>query len=136
MAFVRRRASADDVPVSSFSDIAFLLIIFFILVTSLEQFAGFKTSLPAGEQTAQTVETDEMPTVKVHDGRITMNEETVSIEQLHDRLAAMNLGERETDEERIVIIEATGRVAYQVYYEVMAAISHAGGVIAIVQEGD
>ncbi len=135
MAFIRRRAKADDVPVSSFSDIAFLLIIFFILVTSLEQFAGFKAALPAGEQSTQEAE-EEMPTVKMHDGRITMNEDTVTIEQLHERLKAMNLAERETDEERIVIIEATGRVEYQVYFEVMAAISHAGGVIAIIKEGD
>lgn len=136
MPFVRRRADTDDLPVSSFSDIAFLLIIFFILVTSLEQFAGFQASLPAGDQSAEQVDAEEMPTVKVHDSRITLNEETVSAEQLFQRLAAMNLAERASDEDRIVIIEASGRVPYQVYYEVMAAISGAGGVIAIVQEGD
>jgi biopolymer transport protein ExbD len=118
--------------VSSFSDIAFLLIIFFILVTSLEKFAGFKASLPAADKSKQT-QSDTMPTVKLNNGMLFFNDEQVDMDALRGRLAARNLpglGE----EERIVIIEATGKVPYQQYYQVMAAISDAGGVVGIVKE--
>lgn len=129
-----RRREAEELPVSSFSDIAFLLIIFFILVTSLEQFAGFEANIPSGEKSEQT-QTDEMPTIKLHNGIINYNENVLSIEELRGQLTAMNLREKAEDK-RIVLLEASGQVPYQPYYEVMAAISAAGGVVGIVQEGE
>jgi biopolymer transport protein ExbD len=33
-----------------------------------------------------------------------------------------------------VLLEAAGKVDYQTYYEILAAISAAGGVVAIVEE--
>ena len=45
----------------------------------------------------------------------------------------MNLPERSGDA-RIVLLEATGSVQYQIYYDVMASISSAGGVIGIIRE--
>ena len=49
-----------EVPVSAFSDIAFLLIIFFILATTLVQVSGVITEIPSGEQ-AQTQQEEETP---------------------------------------------------------------------------
>ena len=34
------------------------------------------------------------------------------------------------------MLEAAGKVSYQAYYEAMAAISTAGGIVAIVEEGE
>lgn len=132
---IRRRAHSDEVPVSSFSDIAFLLIIFFILVTSLEKFAGFRAALPAGDKAAES-KADEMPTVKVDNGRIYYADRILTIDELRAELDALKLGAKAREEERIVIIEATGAVAYQTYYEIMAAISTAQGVVGIVKEGE
>jgi biopolymer transport protein ExbD len=52
---------------------------------------------------------------------------------LRDRLLDLRLGSKQ-GEERIVLLEAAGKTDYQTYYEAMAAISAAGGVVAIVQE--
>ncbi len=130
---IRRRANLDELPVSSFSDIAFLLIIFFILVTSLEKFAGFNAALPAGDTTAET-QADEMPTVKINEGQIFYEDANITIEDLQTKLAALDLASKPSEEDKIVIIEATGQVPYQIYYEVMAAISSAKGVVGIVKE--
>lgn len=130
-----RQGGADDIPTSSFSDIAFLLIIFFILVTSLQQFTGFKTDLPSGEQ-SQEEQDEEMPTVKLHNDSITFGEEPVNIEELRRELAGLKLTERASEDDRLVIIEATGNTTYQSYYQVMAAIRKAGGVVGILKEGE
>ena len=128
-----RRASREDpeVPLSSFSDIAFLLIIFFILVTSLSQLTGLKTELPAAEQS--DVQPEKTPAVLIVDGRLMFNDEDVDLEALRAALAELRLAEKE-GEERVVLLEASGRVPYQRYYEALAAISGAGGVVGIIQE--
>lgn len=130
----RRELSGDDVPTSSFSDIAFLLIIFFILVTSLQNFAGFKAQLPAGEKSAEAA-TDKMPAIKLHNGDIHLNDQKLDLAGLRRQLTDLNLGGK-PEAERIVLLEATGKVPYQQYYEVMSLISHVGGVVGIVQEGE
>ncbi len=56
----RRDHGCDDIPVASFSDIAFLLIIFFILATTLAKTRGFITELPSGEKSEkQAVKQDD-----------------------------------------------------------------------------
>jgi len=133
----RRRRTArgsrtDDLPVSSFADIAFLLIIFFILATELHSTMGFLTDLPAGQKTEAEVQ-DKTTAVHLREGRILLDDEQVSLDELRRRLAGMGLAARAGDD-RVVLLEAGERVAYQAYYEVMAAISQAGGVIGIVRE--
>ncbi len=127
------RHADTEPPVSSFSDIAFLLIIFFILVTSLSQLTGLQTDMPAAEK-SQT-QPEQTPTIVLTEGgRMQFNDEVISIEELRRALAALSLSEKE-GEDRVVLLEASGRVAYQDYYQVMAAVSAAGGIIGIVQEG-
>ena len=128
-----KRGGGDDVPVSSFSDIAFLLIIFFILTTTLAKSAGFLTDLPSGEDSQQ--ESEEGTTVKLNGATIVLNDKAVSIEELQAELEAMHLEER-TGDAKIVLLEATGSVQYQNYFDVMASISSAGGAIGIIREED
>lgn len=130
----KKKFSMDDIPITSFGDLAFLLIIFFILVTSLQQIAGFKTDIPAADSAPQAT-ADKMPTIKLHDGLITYDEQNISIEQLGERLRGLDLAKK-PEPARIVVIEATGRVNYQEYYQAMAAVTKAGGVIGIVKEND
>lgn len=131
----RDAESASDVPVQSFSDIAFLLIIFFVLATTLAQLSGIVTDMPAGETTEAKAEKTNI--VQVHDGQISMNEDKVSVDALRSKLKGMNLKVKRGDD-KVVLLEATGAVPYQLYYDIVTAISGAGGVIAIVQvdEGD
>ncbi|MBE7462917.1 MAG: biopolymer transporter ExbD [Planctomycetes bacterium] len=131
---MRRKSKQQDepeVPVSSFSDIAFLLIIFFILVTTLTKRAGFMTDMPAGQEGGQ--QTSKTATVQLHDQKIVFNEKPQEMDELRKALSELKLQEKEGDA-KIVMLETTGNVPYQRYFEVMSAISNAGGVIAIVSE--
>ena len=46
----KERRDRDAVPMSAFADIAFLLIIFFILTATLNKTKGIITEIPAGEK--------------------------------------------------------------------------------------
>ena len=128
----RKQRRDSDVPVSAFSDITFLLIIFFILATTLVQVSGVVTEIPSGEQ-AQTQQEDETPTVKLEGDRVLLNEKHVDMQELRRRLTTMKLDQK-TGDDKVVLLEAAGNVTYQTYFDVMASISAAGGVTAILQE--
>lgn len=136
MAFASRTRNRDmALPLDSFSDIAFLLIIFFILTTQIQKVTGFSTELPAGE-TTEAKQVDKTPNVGLHGSSITLNDSSMSLEQLGSELKALKLAEKTDDSARVVLLDAAKDVDYQRYFEVMAVISAAGGVIGILKEVD
>jgi biopolymer transport protein ExbD len=138
MPFARRKEKRDlDVPTDSVSDIAFLLIIFFILTTTLSKLSGFTAELPSADTSQkQAAATDaKTPGVQITGGKLLFNDQEVSVDTLRDRLLDLQLANKE-GQDKVVLLEAAGKVDYQTYYEAMAAISEAGGVVAIVEEGE
>ncbi len=127
----RLRERSVEVPTDSFGDIAFLLIIFFLLATSLMQTRGILADMPAGEKSDQAAE--KTPAIVVKEGAIVLNDKPVTLAELKRELRRMKLPARE-ESKRIVLLEAAGRVPYQQYFEVMTAISIEGGVIAMAKE--
>jgi len=130
----RKQRRDSEVPVSAFSDIAFLLIIFFILATTLVQISGVITEIPSGKQAeAQREEEDETPFVRLEGDRVLLGEKHVEMDELRRRLKLMKLDQK-TGDGKVILLEASGDVTYQSYFDVMASISAAGGVTAILQE--
>jgi biopolymer transport protein ExbD len=129
----RSKKKMPEIPVASFSDIAFLLLIFFILTTSFHKTQGFLSELPSGQVSKSTAK-GETPTVVIGTGVVKYNDEPVTMPELRVKLAGLKLAEREKPEDKIVMMESASGVAYEDYYQVMAAISSANGVIAIVKE--
>lgn len=119
-------------PTDSFPDIAFLLIVFFLLVTTLLETKGFKTDIPAGEKSESKEE--ELPTVTLLPDRILYNEGEVSIEELRKILDELDLEEKEEKNERLVMLVANDKPVWKQYYPVWAAIAEHGGVVAMVEE--
>jgi len=128
-----RKNEEPTVPTDSLSDVAFLLIIFFILTTSIQRISGVTSEMPSAQHTDQTATMDKMPGIKLRDGALTLDDQPITIEQLRAKLIALNLPTR-PEAERVVVLEATGQVSYQQYYEVIAAVSTASGVLGIVGE--
>jgi biopolymer transport protein ExbD len=123
---------SDKLPVEAFSDIAFLLIIFFILVTSLTKHQGFLTEIPAGQKSEE--KQDKIPSVNIKDNILLFEGNGVTIDELRSKLFELKLGEKENDQKRMVTLEATGQASYQNYFASMAAIDAAGGIVTIVKE--
>ena len=125
-----RQRPEPEIPTDSFCDIAFLLIIYFILAASISQDWGFRTDIPAGQKATEA--TDEK-TILLRDDGIFWGERNISIDELRGELTGLNLLNRDPNS-RVVQFEAKGNVVWQRYYEVLAAIEQAGGVPGILME--
>ncbi|NLB56637.1 MAG: biopolymer transporter ExbD [Lentisphaerae bacterium] len=129
----RRKGDGEEIPVSSFSDIAFLLIIFFILTTTLEKPTAFIADIPSGEK--GEAQEGQKPTVAMNDAELRFNDAPITVERLKTELLNMDLADRDPDD-RVIIIETSGQVRYQDYFKVMSVIAGSGGLVAIVREGE
>ena len=121
-----------NIDVSSFSDIAFLLIIFFILTTTFVKLAGGKMRIPAGSSEGNNA-SKKQTTIRLTPGSIRINNRPVSIDVLRDDLKARNLPEKSEDQ-RMIIVDSHPEVTYEKYYKVVMAITDAGGILALMDK--
>ncbi|MCC5843086.1 MAG: biopolymer transporter ExbD [Verrucomicrobia bacterium] len=135
----KRRAKAEaEIDVGAFADIAFLLIIFFILTTSFVRPLGQEVRIPQTETPENREVDDQTPSVNVTANLIRFGETEdsmadISLDALRDRLFQMNLMNAE-DQDRMIVLEVADDVTYERYFQVVTLISDAGGIIAIVEE--
>ncbi len=130
----RKDRRTTEVPVAGFADVAFLLLIYFFLAATLIQISGVVTEIPSGEK-AETESETETATVQLKGDLVFFDDKRVDMKQLRTRLAKLNL-HKKADDDKVVLLEASRDVTYQNYFDVMASISAAGGVTAILQEGE
>ncbi|TVR12222.1 MAG: biopolymer transporter ExbD [Planctomycetota bacterium] len=129
----QRKAGGGRVSVDSFSDLAFLLIIFFIVATTLMQSEGFEAQLPSATESAAENTQRNVPTIILESNRILYDTEEVDLNELRRRLSELNLADQE---ERLLIVrlQAMPSVPMSLYYSAWAAIANTGGIVVIVKE--
>jgi biopolymer transport protein ExbD len=128
----KRRES--EVNVSSFSDVAFLLIIFFILTTTFKVIGGQELNIPSGED-GESKDQKQL-TISLTGKKIFYGEDSQSsltLRQLRVQLADEELSTKKEDQ-RMVVLESDENVVYQRYYNVMLAIRDAGGIVALIEK--
>ena len=123
-----------EIPTGSFSDIAFLLIIYFLVATTLVKVKTITADMPAGEKSAQS-QSDKTPIVNLRGAEIFLNDKPVDIVGLNERLAALELFDKEP-KDRVIMLESARGTVYGNYFQAMASISANGGVIALVKEDE
>ena len=128
----RKNRDMPEIDVGAFSDIAFLLIVFFILTTTFAKPSGQEIEIPAGSKSNSKKK--KKITVVLKEGDILYGKEgkTVSLEDLKRLLAEQKFKEKSTAQ-RIVILESNKDVLYDHYYKVVMAIRNADGILAILE---
>jgi len=135
----KKRQGDIEPDLTSFSDIANLLIIFFILTTTLARPWGRKVDMPsASTPPQQQKQEDGTPTVNLTKDRISIAEgsdlpKEVTMNELRQFLWKKNFPKMD-DKHKTVSIETTDDVPYERYYQVVTAIAAAGGVVAILTD--
>lgn len=134
MRFHRPPRAEPGIDMASFADIAFLLIIFFILTTTFVQTRGREIEIPSGTPDPANKQ-DEMASVQISNEAIFYRGETdpLTMEQLRDKLLAEDFPAR-PEGRRLVILESADEVRCDRYYPVVMAIVDAGGVLAMLEE--
>ena len=127
-----KKHRSGEIPTGSFSDIAFLLIIYFLVATTLVKVKTITADLPSGEKSSQT-QSDKTPIVNLRGAEIFLNDNKVDIAELNDRLLNLELAEKEPAK-RVIMLEAAKGTPYENYFQALAAISKHDGVVALVEE--
>lgn len=127
----RTNRETPDLDIGAFADIAFLLIIFFILTTTFVTTHGRKTDVPSGKTSTEKEQQELTVNLTKHQIQWGEKNEQITFEQFRERLAEQEF-EDKPKEKRMVILDAKSDVPYQKYYKVMVAISNAGGVVALI----
>lgn len=121
-----------EIPTGSFSDIAFLLIIYFLVATTLLKVKTITADLPSGEKSAQA-QSEKTPIVNLRGLEMFFNDKQVSMADLEARLLALELRDKEPSQ-RVIMLESARGTPYENYFKALAAISENGGVVALVEE--
>ncbi len=136
----KRRQGDIEPDLTSFSDIANLLIIFFILTTTLTRPWGRRVDMPGASAPPQQQANSPSatPTVNLMKDRITFStgggrDREVSMSELRRVLLQQNFPSKD-EKSRSVAIETAADVPYERYYQVVTAIAAAGGVVAILTD--
>ncbi len=127
-----KKHRSGEIPTGSFSDIAFLLIIYFLVATTLVKVKSITADLPSGEK-ATAAQPEKTPIINLQGQQIRFNDKKVDMPMLNERLAALELADQETGK-KVIMLEASKGTPYNNYFQALAAISANGGVVAIVEE--
>ena len=128
----KKKHRSGEIPTGSFSDIAFLLIIYFLVATTLLKVKTITADLPSGEKSAQA-QSEKTPIVNLRGDEIFFNDKPLSVAELETGLAALDLPNK-LPSQRIIMLESARGTPYENYFRALAAISANGGVVALVEE--
>jgi biopolymer transport protein ExbD len=124
MKFERNQKVSNNVPTSSMADIAFLLLIFFMVTTIFKMEDGLPVTLPRAE-TAQKQKREKIMHIWIDGaGNISINDRLVQINQIEDIMVTM-LSERP---DLITAFNADDRAPYGVVSEVMEGLKDANAI--------
>ena len=119
----RRRSEIPSLNTSSTADISFMLLIFFLMTSSMDAGKGLKRQLPPPpqeqEQVADILDSDIMTIVLDADGRMTVDGNEFSLLQLQQEVrqfAAVN------PHHRVVAIKTDPQAKYDAYFQLQNAI--------------
>jgi biopolymer transport protein ExbD len=134
MKLQRKQRPLSEINVGAFSDIAFLLIIFFILTSTFLKTSGSKMNIPSGT-TEQSEDEQKQLSIDLRVDEIYLGENTtpLTMEALRESLADADLPSK-AEEQRMVLLMCQKEVPYDRYFKVVTAISQAGGILALLDE--
>lgn len=116
-------------------DIAFNLIVFFLVCASTQPDSGRKQELPNSEKT-KTVQKD-IKNIELSLSRtntvVSLNGDPIKTSELPVRLKRV-LDEKKSPEERIVVVKSKGDVPYEHWINVTSMVQDVGGLITIQRE--
>jgi len=105
--FGRRSRVSEEIPSSSLSDIAFLLLIFFMVSTVFAIEEGLLLQLPSKEGVVKKISRKNIMVVTVHaGGAVTIDDEVIAIEAIKDRVE-----QAIAENDKVVIVVETDREA-------------------------
>ena len=126
---MRRRNLLVEPPQSAASDIAFILIVFFLVCASVQPDSGRAQQIPRSEETRDKTE-DQNIEVKLTRDAAFLNGNLLKPDSFATRLADKLKG-KTTEAERVVVVNSREDVPYHHWIKITGLIEQAGGIITL-----
>lgn len=139
MARKRKERAKAEIETGSFSDISFLLIIFFVLTTTLAKPTGRQVDIPSAAPPEQQKKTeDKTPSIKVLSDRVVFGVgqgegKEVTLPELKGILLKYTFAQK-PEKERMVIVEVVDDVTWDRYFKIVTMVAETGGVVALLEK--
>lgn len=118
----RKRMMDVDIPTASTADIAFLLIIFFMVGTTFRSGKGLKLTLPAAEATERILKRRNVENVWVDKtGKLAINDNVMSLPTVTSVMSEAVID----NPDMVVLLQADRDVAYAYVTDVLEALKDA-----------
>jgi len=129
MAMLRKRASRDvEIPTSSMADISFLLLLFFLVTTTIDVDTGIGLVLPPPMDETDIVQVDPDRIIKVlvnSAGDVLINDEVASLPQIHEIVA----NKLRAKPKMVVSIKTDRDTPYRIYIGALDEIKQAYNIL-------
>ena len=130
---MKRRKLLVEPPSTAAPDIAFILIVFFLVCASVQPDTGRPQNIPRSEETPEKSEQSQNPEISLTDKTVMVNGSLVPLPNLKSKVAQLLAG-KEKESDRVVIVKSSGDTTYQRWITATSAIEEAGGIITILME--
>ncbi len=129
----RRRRPRVVVPLTSMGDIAFLLIIFFVLVSNFAKESGIPVTPPTSPD-VDTLDESRIVVIVDEDNKIYLDGKQVSTPKALQNAVEARIKDATGADARTVMFRCDHAVGREVFEPVLEAIAEAGGMIAAIGE--
>lgn len=119
-----------DPPASASSDIAFILIIFFLVCASVQPETGLAQSLPKTEAKEEKRDQSKNLEVSITPSSIVLNGSPLQLPEFSRRIAAA-LAEKKREADKVVVVKSSPDTPYEQWIRVSQAIDAAGGILTL-----
>jgi len=119
-----------DPPACASSDIAFTLIIFFLVCAAVQPETGMSQALPKTESQTEKRDQSQNLEVSITPSSIVLNGSPLNLENFTKRIAA-ELKKKTREADRIVVVKSAPDTPYPIWLGVSQAIDQAGGILTL-----
>ena len=124
-----------DPPACASSDIAFTLIIFFLVCAAVQPETGMSQALPKTEEKSEKRDQSQNLEVAITPSSIILNGSPLKPAEFASRIAAaLNAKTREVD--KIVVVKSAPDTPYPLWLAVSQSIDEAGGILTLELESE
>jgi biopolymer transport protein ExbD len=124
-----------DPPACASSDIAFTLIIFFLVCAAVQPETGMSQALPKTEEKSEEREQSKNLEVSITPSSIVLNGSPLQLPEFTRRIAA-ELKTKTREQDRIVVVKSAPDTPYPDWIGVSRAIDSAGGILTLEIESE
>ncbi|MCK4578509.1 MAG: biopolymer transporter ExbD [Candidatus Marinimicrobia bacterium] len=128
----RQKAKLKEIPSSSMADIAFLLLVFFLVTTTISMDKGIGLVLPASDEEIEVNPKNITKVLIDASGRVMLDEEQVPLNQLKGKIKNMIA----RNDKLIVSVKPHPKTKHQSYVDVLDQLKQAGATRISIAEPD